>query len=51
MSKEEDEALMLVLHGSYRRSVPAWEGPQIKTPFYRPAAEDALRFKKKTGTL
>ena len=48
---EEDETLMLVLHGSYRRSVPAWDGPQIRTLFYRPATEDALRFKKKTGTL
>ena len=48
---EEDETLILVLHGSYRRSVPAWDGPLIRTLFYRPAAEDALRFKKKTGTL
>jgi hypothetical protein len=30
---EENETLMLVLHGSYRRSVPAWDGPEITTLF------------------
>jgi len=48
---EEGKTYILVSHGSYRRSVPNWEGYQIKTLFYRPAIEDVLIYDKRAGTL
>ncbi len=48
---EEGKIYILVSHGSYRRSVPTWEGYEIKTLFYRPAIEDVLIYDKRAGTL
>lgn len=48
---EEGKIYILVSHGSYRRSVPTWEGQEIKTLFYRPAIEDVLIYDKRSGTL
>lgn len=48
---EEDQAVILVIHGSYKRSVSIWEGQEIKTLFFRPANEDILQFSRKTSVL
>jgi hypothetical protein len=48
---EGDQIVIVVIHGSYRRSVSAWEKGNLNTLFYRPAKEDILRFDKKTSVL
>ena len=37
---KEDQAVIVVIHGSYKRSVMVWDGQQIRTLFFRPANED-----------
>lgn len=48
---EDSKIYIVVFHGSYSRSVPTWEGHDIKTLFYRPATEDVLIYDKQSGTL
>ena len=48
---EEDQAVIVVIHGSYKRSVAIWDGQQIRTLFFRPANEDILQFNKNTSVL
>lgn len=48
---EEDQAVIVVIHGSYKRSVVIWDGQQIRTLFFRPANEDILQFNKNTSVL
>jgi len=48
---ENDRTYIVVFHGSYRRSVPTWDGHEIRTLFFRPATEDVLIYDKKAGTL
>ena len=48
---EEDQTVIVVIHGSYKRSVAIWEGQEIKTLFFRPAHEDILKFNKNTSLL
>jgi hypothetical protein len=48
---EDDQAVIVVIHGSYKRSVVIWDGQQIRTLFFRPANEDILQFNKNTSVL
>jgi hypothetical protein len=48
---EEDQAVIVVIHGSYKRSVVIWDGQQVRTLFFRPANEDILQFNKNTSVL
>ena len=48
---EGDQIVIVVIHGSYRRSVSAWEKGNLNTLFYRPAKEDILQFDIKTSVL
>ena len=48
---EDDQAVIVVMHGSYKRSVVIWDGQQIRTLFFRPANEDVLQFNKNTSVL
>ncbi len=48
---EEEEAVIVVIHGSYRRSVMVWDNQETRTIFFRPANEDILRFNKAASTL
>ncbi|MFH0926834.1 MAG: hypothetical protein V1872_14585 [bacterium] len=48
---DEDQAVIVVIHGSYKRSLVVWEGQQITTKFFRPANEDILQFDKKKSVL
>lgn len=48
---DKDETVVVVMHGSYKRSVSIWKGLRVKTLFFRPANEDILQFNKKTSVL
>jgi hypothetical protein len=48
---EADETVIVVIHGSYNRSLVVWDGQAIKTVFFRPANEDILHFSKTTSVL
>ena len=48
---DKDQAIIVVIHGSYKRSLMVWDGQQIKTAFFRPANEDILQFDKNTSVL
>jgi hypothetical protein len=49
---EEDQEIIVVIHGSYKRSVSTWNNhQQLKTVFFRPANEDILQFNKKNSEL
>lgn len=48
---EEDQTIIVIIHGSYMRSMVIWDGQQIKTRFFRPANEDILLFNKNTSVL
>ena len=48
---EEDQAVIVVIHGSYKRSVMIWDDQKIRTLFFRPANEDILQFNKNTSVL
>jgi hypothetical protein len=48
---EEKQAVIVVIHGSYNRSMPIWDSQQIRTLFFRPANEDILQFDKNTSVL
>lgn len=49
--EDEGQAIMLVSHGSYMRSVAFWQGSEIRFNSYRPAAEDILAFDPSEGIL
>ncbi len=48
---DQDEVVIVVIHGSYKRSLSVWDGPEPKTLFFRPANEDILQFNKRTSVL
>jgi len=48
---EADQAVIVVIHGSYRRSVSTWQKGDLDTIFFRPAKEDILQFDKKLSVL
>lgn len=48
---EEDQVIIVVSRGSYKRSVVTWKGEKIETFFFRPAVEDILQFDKKSSVL
>lgn len=48
---DEDRAVIVVIHGSYKRSLVIWDGQQVKTYFFRPANEDILQYDKNTSVL
>jgi len=48
---DKDETIIVVMHGSYKRSLSVWRGQMVKTFFIRPANEDILRFNKQTSVL
>ncbi|MBN1574824.1 MAG: hypothetical protein JW984_16630 [Deltaproteobacteria bacterium] len=48
---EEDQTVIVFIHGSYNQSKVIWQGKEVKTVFYRPAYEDILQFNKNTSIL
>lgn len=48
---EEDQTVIVVIHGSYNQSKMVWVGKGVRTLFYRPANEDILQFNKNTSVL
>ncbi len=48
---DQDNNIIVVIHGSYKRSQMIWEDQKVKTVFFRPATEDILQFDKKTSVL
>jgi hypothetical protein len=48
---EIDQTVIVVVHGSYNRSLVVWEGQETKTVFFRPANEDILQFNKNISVL
>ena len=48
---EDGRVVIVVIRGSYKRSVAVWDGQEIKTQFFRPAKEDVLQFDKPTRVL
>jgi len=48
---EKDQTVVVIIHGSYKRSVVVWDGQEIKTIFFRPANEDILLYDRSTATL
>lgn len=48
---EEDQTVIVIIRGSYMRSMMVWDNQEIKTRFFRPANEDILQFNKNTSLL
>ncbi|RJQ74157.1 MAG: hypothetical protein C4519_17175 [Desulfobacteraceae bacterium] len=48
---EDDKAVIVIIHGTYKRSVMIWEDTNVKTVFFRPAYEDILVYEKGASTL
>jgi len=48
---EIDQVVIVVIHGSYPRSVSTWQRGDLDTIFFRPAKEDILQFNKKVSLL
>ena len=49
---ETDQTVIVVIHGSYNRSLVIWgDREEIETVFFRPANEDILQFNKLTSVL
>ncbi len=48
---EDKEAVVLVLHGSYKRTVACWQGRELTMNCFRPACEDVLIYDKSRGVL
>jgi len=48
---EDDQTVIVVIRGSYQRSVSIWQKEDLETIFFRPAHEDILQFDKKTSVL
>jgi hypothetical protein len=48
---EKGKVMIVVMRGSYKRSVAAWEKQKIKTLLFRPASEDILQFDKTASVL
>lgn len=48
---ENNEIIIVVIRGSYKRSIAEWINKEIKTHIYRPANEDILQFDKVNSVL
>jgi len=48
---EDKEAVVLVLHGSYKRTVACWQGQELTMNCFRPACEDVLIYDKSRRVL
>lgn len=48
---EADQTVIVIIRGSYNRSLVVWENQDTKTLFFRPANEDILHFNKKASVL
>ena len=48
---EGKEAVVLVLHGSYKRTVACWKDRELTMNCFRPACEDVLIYDKSRGVL
>lgn len=48
---EDDQTVIVIMHGSYKRSMVVWEGNKTETIFFRPAHEDILAFDKNASIL
>ncbi len=49
---DSDQTVIVVVHGSYNRSLVIWgDRGEIETVFFRPANEDILQFNKLTSVL
>jgi len=48
---EEDQSVIVVLHGSYLRPWNVWKGQRLETVYFRRASEDILQFDKKKSIL
>ncbi|MBW1825043.1 MAG: hypothetical protein JRI87_10850 [Deltaproteobacteria bacterium] len=48
---DKNQAVIVVIHGSYKRSLPIWDNQKVKTAFFRPANEDILQFNKNASVL
>jgi hypothetical protein len=48
---EDGQTVLIVIHGSYKRSMAVWSGKKIETIFFRPANEDILVYNDSNSTL
>lgn len=48
---EDNKTVIVVIHGSYRRSVAIWKKHQLDMIYFRPAHEDVLLYKKGDSVL
>lgn len=48
---EKDQAVIVIMHGSYKRSQMVWESDEPKTRFFRRVTEDVLQYNKTTSIL
>ncbi len=49
--EQDDATVILVTHGSYVRTVAAWEGEEVTIRSFRPATEDILLYDPLEGVL
>lgn len=49
--EEDGEIVIVVIRGSYKRSVTVWNKAKVRTIFFRPATEDILQYNPNTSKL
>jgi len=48
---EDNQTVIVIIHGSYKRSVAIWKKHQLDMIYFRPAHEDVLLYKKGDSVL
>lgn len=49
--EEEDQTVIVIIRGSYKRSVTVWNKEKVHTIFFRPATEDILQYNQNASVL